>query len=143
MINIFCIQRKSTVFRLSLRCKQNSTTVIKVKISQIIHILQAEVVTIESYVDKEITKAFSSDLMSDVLTLDEDSILLISGLANIQLIRTAEMADIHVVVLARGKKASSDMVELANESGIVIIETPRSIFGASGILYSHGLKPVY
>ncbi|MEZ5103915.1 MAG: hypothetical protein R2757_05435 [Draconibacterium sp.] len=113
------------------------------KISQIIHILQAEVVTIESYVDKEITKAFSSDLMSDVLTLDEDSILLISGLANIQLIRTAEMADIHVVVLARGKKASSDMVELANESGIVIIETPRSIFGASGILYSHGLKPVY
>jgi len=114
-----------------------------VKISQIIDILQASLATTTEFKDREIKKAFSSDLMSDVLTLDEDSILLISGLANIQLIRTAEMADIHVVVLARGKVASSDMVELANENNIVIIQTPRSIFGASGLLYSNGLIPVY
>lgn len=113
------------------------------KISQIINLLDAEVVTQNGFEDLEITKAFSSDLMSDVLTLDEENILLISGLANIQLIRTAEMADIHVVVLARGKKATPDMVKLANENHLVIIETPRSIFGAGGILHSHGLKPVY
>jgi hypothetical protein len=58
-------------------------------------------------------KAFSSDLMSDVLTLDEDNILLITGLANLQLISTAEMADINAVLLARGKQASTEMIELA------------------------------
>lgn len=113
------------------------------RISQIIETLQAKVATQNNFEDKEINKAFSSDLMSDVLTLDEENILLISGLANIQLIRTAEMADIHVVVLARGKKATSEMIKLANENKLVILETPRSIFGASGILYAHGLKPVY
>lgn len=113
------------------------------KISQIIDTLHAKVVTDANFEDLQITKAFSSDLMSDVLTLDEENILLISGLVNIQLIRTAEMADIQVVVLARGKRATTDMVKLANENGLVILETPRSIFGASGILYEHGLKPVY
>lgn len=113
------------------------------KISRIINLLEAKVVTQNDFADREITKAFSSDLMSDVLTLDEENILLISGLANIQLIRTAEMAEIHVVVLARGKKASPDMIQLANENHLVLIETPRSIFGAGGILFSNGLKPVY
>lgn len=88
-------------------------------------------------------KAFSSDLMSDVLTLDEENILLISGLANVQLIRTAEMADISAVLLARNKKATPEMIELANENGLIILETPYSIYKASGVLYSNGLKEVY
>lgn len=87
--------------------------------------------------------AFSSDLMSDVLTLDEENILLISGLANVQLIRTAEMADISAVLLARNKKATPEMIELANENGLVILETPFSIYKASGVLYANGLKEVY
>lgn len=90
-----------------------------------------------------VEKAFSSDLMSDVLTLDEDDIILVSGLANIQLIRTAEMADIDVVLLARNKKATPEMIELAKENGLLLLETPFSIFKTSGILYSSGLKPVY
>ncbi len=93
--------------------------------------------------DKCLEKAFSSDLMSDVLTLDEDNILLITGLANLQLVRTAEMADINAVLLARGKKATPDMVKLANENGLILMETPYSIYKASGILYSNGLKEVY
>jgi len=92
---------------------------------------------------REIKNGFSSDLMSDVLTLDTEHMLLITGLANIQLIRTAEMADIEVVLLARNKKATPDMIELAKETGLVIIETPYSIFRASGILYENGLEPVY
>ncbi len=90
-----------------------------------------------------IRKAFSSDLMSDVLTLDEEHILLITGLTNVQLIRTAEIADIEVVLLARNKKASEEMIRLAEETGLVLLETPYSIFRASGILYENGLQPVY
>ena len=112
------------------------------KISEIATLTNARIVS-DSNDDRNVERAFSSDLMSDVLTLDDDNILLITGLANIQLIRTAEMADIEVVLLARGKQATADMVQLANENGLVIMETPFSLFRASGVLYAKGLKPVY
>jgi predicted transcriptional regulator len=114
-----------------------------VKISEVIKYTEARIVTRALETDKELDKAFSSDLMSDVLTLDEENILLITGLANLQLVRTAEMADIHAVLLARGKQATPDIIKLANENGLIIIETPFSIYKASGILYSNGLKAVY
>lgn len=114
-----------------------------VKIREIIEHVDAQVVAGSPEQNREYGKAFSSDLMSDVLTLDEENILLITGLANVQLVRTAEMADIHVVLLARGKKATPEMIDLANENGLVILETPLSIFKASGILFSKGLKAVY
>lgn len=113
------------------------------KLSEIIRHTEAKISAGNLTDDKNMDKAFSSDLMSDVLTLDEENILLISGLANVQLIRTAEMADISAVLLARNKKATPDMIELANENGLVILETPFSIYKASGVLYSNGLKEVY
>ena len=113
------------------------------KISEIIRHTGAKVSAGDLSDDKNMDKAFSSDLMSDVLTLDEESILLISGLANVHLIRTAEMADISAVLLARNKKATPDMIELANENGLIIMETPFSIYKASGVLYANGLKEVY
>lgn len=88
-------------------------------------------------------KGFCSDLMSDVLTIDTDQLLLITGLANVQTIRTAEMADVQCILLVRGKKASDEMVELARENKMVLLETPVSMFHAAGKLFSAGLKPVY
>jgi len=87
--------------------------------------------------------AFASDLMSDVLTIEDQSPMLITGLSNLQTIRTAEMADIHVILLARGKKASKEMITLANENNITIIETTFSVFRTSGILYNAGVKPIF
>lgn len=113
------------------------------KISEILKYAEAKVVSGNTDFERDLDKAFSSDLMSDVLTLDEDNILLITGLSNLQLIRTAEMADIQAVLLARGKQATPDMVELANENGLILMETPYSIYKASGILYKNGLREVY
>ena len=113
------------------------------RLTEIIRLTQARLVVGSGIDVREIQKAFSSDLMSDVLTLDIEHILLITGLANVQLIRTAEMADIEVVLLARNKTATPEMIELARETGLVILETPFSIFRASGILYENGLSPVY
>lgn len=113
------------------------------RLTEIIRLTQARLVVGSGIDVREIQKAFSSDLMSDVLTLDIEHILLITGLANVQLIRTAEMADIEVVLLARNKTATPEMIELALETGLVILETPFSIFRASGILYENGLSPVY
>ncbi|MBN1927797.1 MAG: hypothetical protein JW798_18335 [Prolixibacteraceae bacterium] len=92
---------------------------------------------------KYIEKGFCSDLMSDVLTIDTDTILLITGMANMQTVRTAEMADIHAIILVRNKKATPEMIALASESGIVIVETPFSAYKTCGVLYLEGLKPVY
>jgi predicted transcriptional regulator len=93
--------------------------------------------------EREVHSAFSSDLMSDVLTLLTDDLLLITGLNNVQTIRTAEMADIGVVLLVRGKEPSSKMIELAEENGIVLLSTGFSMFKSSGLLYGAGLAPVF
>lgn len=114
-----------------------------VEIKEIVDKLEARLIAGNINSSVNVTKAFSSDLMSDVLTLDEDNILLITGLANLQLIRTAEMADINVVILARNKKASPEMIELAKENGLHLLETPYSIFRTSGVLFSNGLEPLY
>lgn len=113
------------------------------KISELLQLTEGQIVA--GNIDKKINieRAFSSDLMSDVLTLDDHHIVLITGLANVQLIRTVEMADVPVVLLCRNKKATPEMLDLANEIEIVLIETAFSIFKASGVLYQNGLKPLY
>ncbi len=92
---------------------------------------------------QEVEYAFSSDLMSDVLTTQTDGMLLLTGLANVQAIRTAEMSDIQCVVVVRNKKVTQEMIDLACESGIVLIECKSSMFKASGLLFQHGLKPIF
>ncbi|MEI7829453.1 MAG: DRTGG domain-containing protein [Prolixibacteraceae bacterium] len=113
------------------------------KIDRIIQLLEANIICGHQRISDEISHAFSSDLMSDVLTLDAENILLITGLANVQIIRTAEVAEIHYLVVVRNKKVSANIVDLATSLNMVILESPYSMFKASGILYSHGLKPLY
>jgi len=116
---------------------------ITVKVSELIKLTEGRIAAGNPEEQINIERAFSSDLMSDVLTLDDHHIVLITGLANVQLIRTVEMADVPVVLLCRNKPATPEMVNLANEIGIVLVETPFSIFRASGVLYQNGLKPLY
>jgi hypothetical protein len=113
------------------------------KIEKIIQLLEAKILCGSHRISDDITNAFSSDLMSDVLTLDAENILLITGLANVQIIRTAEVAEIHYLVIVRNKKVSKDIVELAEALNMVLIESPYSMFKASGILYANGLNPIY
>lgn len=113
------------------------------KLADIIRLTEAKLIVGNEVDELDLKRAFSSDLMSDVLTLETDNILLITGLTNPQLIRTAEMADIEVVLLARNKKASPEMIELAREVGLVLLETPYSIYRTSGVLFTNGLEAVY
>lgn len=105
--------------------------------------LDAEIVCGKQASDTTVDMAFASDLMSDVLTLKADNVLLITGLSNLQTIRTAEMSDIKVIVLARNKKASAEMIEMADELGIILIECCYSIYKCCGILFTKGIKSVY
>lgn len=92
---------------------------------------------------RDVRFAFSSDLMSDVLTRDYEDAVLITGLSNLQAIRTAEMSDIGVVIIARNKVVGQEMVSLAERNEIVLLKSPFSLFRISGLLYEAGLKPLF
>jgi serine kinase of HPr protein (carbohydrate metabolism regulator) len=113
------------------------------KLQDIANTIGAKFICGSRHSSLEIFDAFASDLMSDVLTLGNHNPALITGLSNLQTIRTAEMADIRLIVLARGKKASPEMIALAEENEIAILETPFSVFKTCGILYQHGIKPIF
>jgi len=113
------------------------------KLSEIATILNAKITCGTERLNEEIERAYSSDLMSDVLTLDTEDLVLITGLTNLQAIRTAEMADINAIVFVRNKKASQEMLQLATSNGLCIMESPYSLFKSSGLLFQAGLKPVY
>ena len=89
----------------------------------------------------EVDKGYSSDLMSDVLAFASPSVLLITGLTNIQIFRTAQMLDIPAIVFVRGKKPAADLLELAKEADMPILSTYMSMFESSGRLYGKGLAP--
>jgi predicted transcriptional regulator len=113
------------------------------KLKEIAVLLNATIACGADRLDKEVELGYSSDLMSDVLTLDSDNVLLVTGLINLQAIRTAEMADIRAIVLVRNKQSTAEMIELANENRMCILESPYSMFKTSGLLFNAGLKPVY
>lgn len=91
----------------------------------------------------QVNRAFCSDLMSDVLTLGCHDIILITGLANMQALRTAEMADISYILFCRDKSITEDMLELATENDVVLLGCKSSMFKVAGELFGAGLQPVY
>ena len=112
-------------------------------LSDVVNIVDGEVLCGEAELERNVIHGFSSDLMSDVLTLLDDDILLITGLSNNQAIRTAEMSDIRQILFVRNKVPTKTMIQMAQEHGITIITTKFSMFKASGLLFSSGLEPVY
>jgi predicted transcriptional regulator len=112
-------------------------------IKEIAAIINGKVVCSEERPDYFIDYAFASDLMSDVLTVEKENMLLITGLANLQAIRTSEMSDINCIIFARNKKTDGEMIAIAKENKMTIIESPHSVFYISGELYKAGIKAVY
>ena len=113
------------------------------KIADIVQLLNAKLITGSNKLDEEVLYGFASDLLSDVLTVDSEQLLLLTGMANLQAIRTAEMAEITCVVFIRDKKMTPEMIELATENNIVTIETPFSLFHSISALHNNGLLPIF
>ena len=109
------------------------------KISAIQELLDAKVLCSEDALDKEVYSACGCDLMSDVLAFVKDQAVLLTGLVNPQVIRTAVMMDMVCVVFVRSKAPSEEMLELARDSGIVVMSTDKKLYESCGLLYSNGL----
>lgn len=109
------------------------------KISMIKDLLEAEIVCGEENLSNHVYSACGSDMMSDVLAFVKDQAVLLTGLVNSQVIRTAEMMDMVCIVLVRSKLPTPEMIELAKESGIVLLSSKKRMYDACGILYTNGL----
>lgn len=109
-------------------------------VNDIKEILNASFISGEEYAFNEVHTACGSDMMSDVLAFVKDQSVLLTGLCNPQVIRTAEMMDMVCIVFVRGKKPDEQMVEMANSRGIALLITDYRMFSACGLLYSAGLS---
>ncbi|MEG1781633.1 MAG: DRTGG domain-containing protein [Oscillospiraceae bacterium] len=110
------------------------------KIQEIVNLLNATVITKEIDLDTEVHTACGSDMMSDVLAYVKNQAVLVTGLNNPQVIRTAEMMDMVCVVYVRGKQPDAMSIRLATEKGICVLTTEIPMFACCGILYSNGLR---
>lgn len=113
------------------------------KIKEIAEILNAEILTDFSNESTDIKFGFASDLMSDVLSshANKES-LLVTGLNNAQVIRTAEMVDMATVIFVRGKKPCKEIIELANENSVTVLATNYTMFRSCGLLLLNGMKGI-
>ena len=109
------------------------------KISTIRELLNAEVLAGEANLGHHVYSACGSDMMSDVLAYVKDQAVLLTGLVNLQVVRTAEMMDMNCIVFVRSKMPTAEMIELAKDCGMVILATDKRMYEACGILYSNGL----
>lgn len=110
------------------------------KISEIAAVLNAVVYTVNHDETADIQSACSADLMSDVMAFSKENAMLLTGLVNPQVIRTAEMMDMKAVILVRGKKPQQAMIDLAEEKRIALLATEYPLFEASGKLYERGIR---
>ena len=100
----------------------------------------AEVLCCEELLDNEVHSACGSDMMSDVLAYVKDQGLLITGLVNPQVVRTAEMMDMRAILFVRGKKPTPEILALAKQCEMVIMASELRMFEACGLIYESGLK---
>ena len=109
------------------------------KLRDVKDILAAEVIVGEEHLDLEVKTAFGADLMSDVLAFAKAGSILLTGLTNSHVIRTANILDIAAIILVRGKKPSTETINLARELKIPLLTTKYILFETAGRLYTKGI----
>ena len=110
------------------------------KISTIVELLNATVLCGDDKLNTHVYSACGSDMMSDALAFVKEQAVLLTGLANPQVVRTAEMMDMRCIVFVRGKKPSAEILELADDCGIVVLASEERMYTACGKLYANGLS---
>ena len=109
------------------------------QIRKIAELLDAKILCGEDHLDGSVHSACGCDMMSDVLAFVKDQAVLLTGLCNPQVVRTAEMMDMRFIVFVRGKMPPEEVIRLADDAGIVVMASPERMYVACGKLYANGL----
>lgn len=110
------------------------------KLSEVKKVLAAEVLVGDEQLDKDIIGGGSADLMEDILSSAARDAVMLTGVVDEQVIRTAKVAGVAAVVIVRGKTPSKQLIDLARDNGMPLLVTEKSLFSASGRLYMNGLR---
>ncbi len=108
-------------------------------VQELITYIKGELLTTTGDLKREIKGGCGADLMSDVLASIQSDAVLLTGLCNPQVVRTAQMSDVAAIVFVRGKKPSAETIELAEKECIPLITSPFGMFELCGRLYQAGL----
>lgn len=109
-------------------------------VSEVVALVEGQFFYGEEKGDREVGSACGADLMSDVMAFVKDRVLLLTGLVNPQVIRTAELLDIHAILFVRGKIPGRDMIDMAEDADIILAGTKLPMFISCGKLYEAGLR---
>jgi hypothetical protein len=115
-------------------------TGVTMTVAEAVTLLEGQFYCGEDRADIEVSSACGADLMSDVMAFVKDRVLLLTGLVNPQVIRTATLLDIHAIIFVRGKSPGQDMIEMAEEADIILGGTKLPMFISCGKLYEAGLR---
>ena len=110
------------------------------QIAYVRQLVDAEVLCGEEYLDREVQSAFGSDMMSDVLAWVQPGTMILTGMVNLHVIRTAEMLDVQCILFVRDKQVTPDIIERARRLNMVLLRTKKTLFTACGLLYNAGLR---
>jgi predicted transcriptional regulator len=111
------------------------------KLEEVCQILGCSVLEGGNHLEEEVSVGCGADLMSDVLAFIKPDSVLLTGLTNVQTVRTAEIAEVKAIVYVRGKVPEKEVVSLAAGKGITLLATESPMYEACGKLYRAGLSP--
>ena len=120
----------------------NSDKTPVIRLVDVREILEAEVIVGHDKLDTELSGGAAGDLMSDLLRVPKEGTLLLTGLNNVQAIRTAVIAGMAGVVFVRGKRPNDDVTAIAREHHLPLLTTEFNMYSSCGRLYSKGLKSI-
>jgi len=109
------------------------------KLSEVLQVIDGRLITQDADLDTEVQMGCGADLMSDVLAFTHAGTLLLTGLTNPQVVRTADMAGIKAIIFVRGKLPPAETVLLAQEKGIPLLASRFTLYETCGKLYQAGL----
>jgi predicted transcriptional regulator len=109
------------------------------KLNEVLQIIEGKVISTVVDLEAEVTSGGGADLMSDVLAFAQEGMLLMTGLTNPQVVRTAEMAGTAAIVFVRGKIPPPETIALATQKGIPLLASQFTMFETCGRLYQAGL----
>jgi len=112
------------------------------RLDEIVRILNAELIVGHDMQELEITGGFGSDLLSDMLNRATDGVLLLTGLTNIQVIRSAVISSVTAIAFVRGKVPNEEIIRQAGKHALPLMVTPLTMFTACGRLYAGGLRGI-
>ena len=112
------------------------------KLSEVKDILQCEILAGRDSLSREVLNVVASDGMSEILAFAKSGELMVTGLTNIQSIRTADIAGVSAVVYCRGKRPDEKAIEFAINKDIPVFATKMVMFDICAILYNAGLRGV-